>query len=260
METLWKNFDEPVMAWVQGASRGIGLGMVETLLRDGQTNIVIATSRHPEQSERLMALKQEHPERLEVFGMDVTDEGSIIRAVEQVEEHAASLNLVINTAGVLHDQSMGLSPEKRLDDLDAEALDRAFRVNTIGAMLWIKHVHTFLPRQGRSVLASLSARVGSIGDNRLGGWYGYRMSKAALNQGMHTAAIEIGRKWKEAICVLLHPGTVDTGLSKPFQKNVPQGKLFEVEESVRHLFDVIDTLKVEDSGELFDWAGERIVW
>lgn len=260
MQKIWKSFEEPVFAWVQGASRGIGLGMVEALLGDGQTNLVIATSRRPEQSERLSALKREHPERLIVIGMDVTDEGSIREGVVRVREHTASLNLLINTAGVLHDQAMGLSPEKRLAELDGEALDRAFQVNAIGAMLWIKHVHELLPRRGRSVLASLSARVGSIGDNRLGGWYGYRMSKAALNQGVHTAAIEIGRKWKEAICVLLHPGTVDTALSRPFQRNVPKQRLFGVEESVAHLFGVIDALQIEDSGELFDWAGERIEW
>jgi len=118
-----------------------------------------------------------------------------------------------------------------------------------------KYFVPLLRRDEKAVFAALSARVGSISDNRLGGWYAYRASKAALNMVLKTLAIEIGRRFKNQIIVGLHPGTVDTDLSKPFQGNVPEGKLFTAEFSAEKLLDVVDGLSAEDSGNLFDWAG-----
>ena len=121
-----------------------------------------------------------------------------------------------------------------------------------------RHALDALDRRDKAVFAALSARVGSISDNRLGGWHGYRASKAALNQIIRTLSIELARKRPDAICAGLHPGTVDTGLSEPFQRNVPDGKLFTPDYAAERLLSVIDGLTAEQSGRCFDWAGEEI--
>ena len=132
-------------------------------------------------------------------------------------------------------------------------------LNTVGPALIAKHVLPLMPREGRSVFAALSARVGSIGDNRLGGWHSYRASKAALNMLVRNFAIEMGRTHKKAAIVGLHPGTVDTELSEPFQKGLPEGQLTDAVEAARNLLRVLDGVSPEDSGEVFDWKGERVV-
>ncbi len=259
MITRWTRFDRPIQAFVQGASRGIGLGFVEALLEDDLTARVFASSRAPHKSEALTRLAQAD-DRVVLVPMDISDESSIIEGAEVIKSHTEELDLILNVTGILHDGSTGLSPEKRLEDLEQANLLQSFTVNAIGPMLVLRHLFELLPRQRRSVVASLSARVGSIGDNRLGGWYGYRASKAALNQGMHTASIELARKWKQAVCVVVHPGTVDTQLSKPFQGNVPEHKLFDVARAADQLLGVLDGLGPEQTGQFFDWAGKTIEW
>ena len=133
-----------------------------------------------------------------------------------------------------------------------------FAINTIGPALVAKHALPVLDKDHRSIFAALSARVGSISDNRLGGWHSYRASKAALNQIIRTCSIELARKNRTALCVGLHPGTVDTGLSEPFQSNVPDGKLFTPTRSATSLLSVLNGLDETDTGQCFDWAGERI--
>lgn len=165
--------------------------------------------------------------------------------------------MILVATGLLHDPA--IMPERALRDLDGDRLARSFRVNAIGPALVAKHFAPLLPREGRSVFAALSARVGSIGDNRIGGWYGYRASKAALNMLMKTAAIEIRRTRPQAICVTLHPGTVDTKLSKPFQRGVADDRLFTAEKSARHLLDVLDRVEPADSGKCFAWDGQEVV-
>ena len=135
---------------------------------------------------------------------------------------------------------------------------RVFHLNTIGPALVAKHFLPVLPRDRRSLFAALSARVGSIGDNRIGGWHSYRASKAALNMLIRNYAIELGRTHSQAVCVALHPGTVDTALSEPFQANLPEGQLTAPGQAARNLLDVLDGLGSEDSGQLFDWAGKRV--
>ena len=151
------------------------------------------------------------------------------------------LDLVIVATGLLHAED-GFGPEKSLRDLDADALARSYAVNTIGPALVAKHFLPLMRRDGKSVFAALSARVGSISDNGVGGWYGYRAAKAALNQMLKTASIEHARRWPEGVVVGLHPGTVDTGLSKPFQRNVADGKLFDAAYSAGAMLDVLDGL------------------
>ncbi len=162
---------------------------------------------------------------------------------------------MIVATGIL--QGDGIAPEKSSRELSADGLARYFAVNTIGPALVAKHFLPLLSR-GPAVFAALSARVGSIGDNRLGGWYGYRASKAALNMIVRTLAIELARTRPEAVCIALHPGTVDTGLSQPFQRGVPPGQLFTPQRSAEALLDVLAGLTPADSGGCFAWDGQRI--
>ncbi len=182
---------------------------------------------------------------------------------EKSIEHAAKavsakskIDLLLIATGILHGDD--LEPEKSLKDLSHSNFQKLFEANTIVPAMLMKYFLPHLQRSGRSVCATLSARVGSISDNRLGGWYAYRASKAALNMIIKNAAIETKRKNKNAIIVGLHPGTVDSALSKPFQKNVPEGKLFSPEYSVEKLASVIQSLKQEDLGKCFAWDGQEI--
>ncbi|MEO5641587.1 MAG: SDR family NAD(P)-dependent oxidoreductase [Sphingomicrobium sp.] len=185
--------------------------------------------------------------------LDLTDEDSIAAAAGGLSDGAPFSRIIVAT-GLLH--RPGLGPEKSWRQLDAAALAESFAINTIGPALVARHFLPLLDPAGR--IAFLSARVGSISDNRLGGWYGYRASKAALNQLVQTLAIELGRSRPGTICVALHPGTVDTPLSAPFQRNVAPGKLFSPARSAACLLDILDRLTPTDSGGLFDWAGQRI--
>lgn len=218
---------------------------------------MIATCRSPETATALGQV--EGSAALQTVALDVEDEGSIRSAAASVAEKQARIDLLINCAGILHDGDR-MAPERRLDDLDPRAMHRSFAVNSIGPALVVKHFRPLLGRSERAVVASLSARVGSIGDNRLGGWYAYRSAKAAQNMLTRCMAIELGRLGRKVIVVALHPGTVDTDLSKPFQGNVPEGKLFSRAQAVRQLLSVIDGLRPEDSGQFFAWDGTEIPW
>ena len=260
MPQILQSFEPPIHAVIQGASRGIGLGFVRALLEDERVETLVATSRHPEQSDPLRWLRDEHPRRLHLVELDVTDEASVRAAARSVGELTDELHFLFNVAGLLHDDSRGMHPEKSLHDIDPAHLQRSFAVNATGPILVAKHFHPLFRHGRRAVFANMSARVGSIGDNYKGGWYGYRASKAAQNQLTRTLSVEIGRKAPETICVALHPGTVDTGLSEPFHDYVPDEQLFTVEESVDKLLAVIDGLEADDTGRFFDYAGEPIEW
>ena len=244
--------------FIQGGGRGLGLAFVERLLADDERARVITSVRDPEQASTLARLAQEHgDERLQVVALDLADEDSIAAARSRIGALTARLDLMITCGGLLHDDQ-GMWPEKKLADVEPAHLARAFAVNASGPLLMIKHFHDLLCHGERAVIASLSARVGSISDNGLGGWYAYRASKAAQNQFTRTASIELRRRSKQLICVGLHPGTVNTGLSEPFQRNVPDKQLQSRDTAARHLLDVLSTLTPEDSGQIFDWAGKTI--
>lgn len=187
--------------------------------------------------------------------IDLASEASIAAAAEGLRAQGPFTAVFVAT-GLLHDDAV--SPEKSLRDLDEAGLMRLFAVNTIGPALVAKHFVPLLPRQGRCVFAALSARVGSIGDNRLGGWYGYRASKAALNMIIRTLGIEVARTRPEAICIGLHPGTVDSVLSRPFQRGVAPERLFTTSEAAAHLLTVVDGLTPDDTGRCFGWDGRVI--
>lgn len=183
-----------------------------------------------------------------------TDEGFAEAAVEVQDQGAPDLILI--TTGILHDDQA--FPEKSLRNLTAENLQHLFQVNTVVPTLALKHFLPLQSRTGSTVCAALSARVGSITDNRLGGWYSYRASKAALNMIIKTASIEQKRRNPESLVVGLHPGTVESPLSVPFQANVPEGKLFTPEFSAQSLLGVLEGLTSDQSGLCFDWAGKLV--
>jgi len=242
-------------ALVVGGGQGIGLGFVRRLLAQGEIERVYATYRRLESATELLAISDP---RLCCLQMDITDESQIAAVIHQIQSETATLHYVINCAGVLHEGEM--QPEKSLRHINTEQLIRYFQVNSIGAILLFKQVQPLVKHSQRSILATISAKVGSIGDNQVGGWYGYRASKAALNMFIKNTAIEYKRTCPQAILVALHPGTTDTRLSSPFQRNVPPEKLFSVDRTVAQLLIVIDGLTPQDSGEFFSWDGSRLPW
>lgn len=222
-------------AAVIGASGGIGAALVEALREEGTEVQAFARSFTGDAQ------------------VDITAEASIAAAAARA---GPGLDLVLVATGLLHEGGRG--PEKARAQLDPDWLARNFLVNSIGPALVAKHFLPLLPRARRAVFAALSARVGSISDNRLGGWHGYRASKAALNQLIRTLAVEERRLNPQAIVVALHPGTVDTALSRPFQGNVQPGRLFAPDRAAVQLLDVLDGLRASDSGKLFDWEGKEV--
>ncbi len=234
-----------IHAAVIGASGAIGQAWVERLAQDEQVTAVWAGSR--------AGAAFTHP-KVRSVSLKVTDEASLAAAAAQIE---GPLHCLIIATGILH-QGSELHPERSLKEVNPAALEEVFRVNTIGPLLVLKHFVPLMPRNERSLVAALSARIGSISDNRLGGWYAYRASKAALNMLIRTASIEIRRRSRKAIVVGLHPGTVDSALSQPFQTLVPEGGLFTPEFSVAQQYQVLAGLTPEDSGACFAWDGQRI--
>jgi NAD(P)-dependent dehydrogenase (short-subunit alcohol dehydrogenase family) len=196
-----------------------------------------------------------HEPAIRPFRFDLEDESSILAAADAMRDSPP--DLVIVASGVLT-LSDGTRPERSYTSLDPGAMAEMFAVNTIGPALVAKHMLPLLPRDRRCAFVALSARVGSIGDNRIGGWHSYRASKAALNMLVRNFAIELGRTHKRSVVVSLHPGTVDTGLSEPFQANLPDGQLTQPDGAARNLLGVIDGLTPADSGHQFDWKGDRV--
>ncbi|PBN42848.1 SDR family NAD(P)-dependent oxidoreductase [Sphingobium sp. D43FB] len=237
-------FPSPVAACIFGASGGIGAALAAQLAASDAISLVHAGGRGP----------VAQGAKIRPFTFDLEDEASIAAAARAMDD--APPRIIIVATGLLHGDD--LRPEKSLRDQSGDAYARLFAVNATGPALIAKHMLVRPPRQGRLVFAALSARVGSISDNRLGGWHAYRASKAALNMIVRNIAIELARINPEAIAVTLHPGTVDSGLSQPFQRNVAPEKLFPPELSARHLLSVIDGLGPEASGHCYGWDGAVI--
>lgn len=243
---------------VVGASRGIGLGFVRQLLQESWCDRIIALCRRPDSALELQGLRAQYPQKLICVACDVTQETAIQTAIAQLGPQLSRLHLVINCVGVLH--SGQISPEKSLKHINGPQLQQYFLSNTIPTALLAKHLTPFLKHDEPSIFAAISAKVGSVGDNRLGGWYGYRASKAALNMLLKNVAIEYGRISPKTTVVSLHPGTTDTDLSKPFQSHVPPGKLFPVAKTVGLLLDILKNLTPQDSGKFFSWDGQELPW
>ncbi|MGR9092436.1 MAG: SDR family oxidoreductase [Gammaproteobacteria bacterium] len=245
-------------AVIQGASRGLGLAFVQELLADPRYGRVVATCRDPARALALREVQASNAGRLDIVALDVTLEESVRAAAEETAKLTDNVSLLVNCAGILHGDNFG--PERRLADVEPEQLQRVFAVNAFGPLLVAKHFAPLFHRRERVVLASLSARVGSIDDNALGGWYSYRASKAAQNMFTRNLSIELKRRHRGIICVALHPGTVDTDLSQPFQRGVPAHKLFPVDRAAAQLVDVIEGLGQDDNGRFYAWDGSEIAW
>lgn len=228
-------------AVVVGAAGGLGRALAEALVARG-VGPVHALSRSGAEIGGALCARA-----------DVTDEASLAAAAAGLD---ASVGLVIVATGLL--QGVAAEPERRLSDLRPDALAESFRVNTIGPALAAKHLAPRLARDRRAVFAVLSARVGSLADNRLGGWYGYRASKAALNMVVRCLAVELARTHPQAVCVALHPGTVETELSRPFLRGVDPERLASPAQAAERLLAVIAGLVPADSGGFFAFDGSPI--
>lgn len=236
-------------AVVVGAGGAIGHALLDLILTRRMASSAIAWCRSPPD----IALSSDWSD------VDVLDEASITRAAAKL----GAVDLVVVASGVLHNRgrpvdSAAIEPEKSWRSIDPDMMGRVLAVNTIGPVLVAKHLLPLFPRDRRTVFAALSARVGSISDNRLGGWYSYRASKAALNQIIRTLSIELARTHPQAICVGLHPGTVDTPLSRPFQAGVAQAKLVTPGAAASRLLDVIEQLTPHQTGRVLDAAGNVV--
>lgn len=244
-------------ALVIGGNRGIGLGFVKQLLNTAQIANVFATYRTASDASELLELANTN-NKLQCIAMDITQEAQIEAGLAKIKTITPELHFVINCVGFLHGGN--ITPEKALRQVQSDNLIHYFQINSIGAALLAKHLLPLLNHNKPNIFATISAKIGSIEDNRLGGWYGYRASKAALNMLLKTASIEYSRRSKQTAIVLLHPGTTDTRLSAPFQRGVPPEKLFPVEKTVGLLLNVLKTVNLEDNGSFFSWDGSRLPW
>lgn len=249
MSGLMQSLPQGYRAAVIGASGAIGGAVAAALAADPRCAEVLRLSR-----------SGAGPSGAGDARLDLSDEDSIAAAAAAAGER----HLVFIATGALTVANPGgapFGPEKALSHLSAEALMAAYALNAVGPALVIKHFTKALPRTERSLVAALSARVGSIGDNGLGGWYGYRAAKAGLNQLIRTAAIEIARKRPAAAIAALHPGTVESGLSRPFRPaGAEAAGVFTPEQSAERLLGVLDSLSADQTGGFWDYAGRPIPW
>ena len=259
-----RNADQSAAALVVGASRGIGFEVARALSDKRFQGQVFCAARRPTQELRVLC---EQSERCQLLSLDVTDEESIEVAAKRVKEATGgTLDLLLNTAGLLHDGDS--LPERSLRAVNAHWMQKNFAVNAVGPMLLAKHFAPLLAAsvRGRAqssarqpIFASLSARVGSIGDNSLGGWHSYRVSKAAQNMALRTAAVELSPRGVTVLA--LHPGTVATDLSAPFSE-LARSKytIFPPAVAAAHVLDVLDAAEPADSGSFFAWDKKPIPW
>ncbi|WP_348548372.1 SDR family oxidoreductase [Psychrobacter sp. KFRI-CH2-11] len=244
---------------VIGGTGGIGRAMVKQLIEmsaNNKSSGKIFATYHTTKPNFVA-------DHLSWLSMDVSDEGSIEQVIADMKQQATHIDWVINCAGLLHTPHK--QPEKALRQLETDFFLQSMQINALASLLIAKHIKPLLAKSKRSadkpaIFATISARVGSITDNRLGGWYSYRMSKAALNMGMKNLSIEWSRSLKDVCVVVMQPGTVDTQLSSPFQGNVADEKLFSSAYSAARLLEVLDSMSAAQSGSFVDWAGESIPW
>ena len=277
-EAIKRNADEKAVYTVTGANRGIGLQFVKSLL-DRTKGTIVACCRSPENATSLDAIRMSLPEnersRLQVQKLDLEDQSSIEEAAEAIKSTYGRVDVLLNVAGILGDGGKTTSgPERTLGAINRQWFEKNLAVNCVGPVMFTQALAPLLQTKRRrvskknldqgddpeqrptAVVANLSARVGSISDNELGGWYSYRISKSALNQAVRTIAHEGKRQGFQ--CIALHPGTTDTDLSRPFQRNVQDGRLFPVDFTVSQLLDCIDCLDDAHSGGLYDWSGKAL--
>lgn len=259
---------------ISGGSRGIGLEFVRQIVQSSKqsnpttkpsSNIVKVLALSRNKSPELDELISKHPESIEWYGTDLTSQDSVNQTTEKIVNRYSYIELLVNSAGVLGGNSNTNGPERSILNLDKDWMSKTFETNLFGHVMLTKGLIPLFKTSSSnsnketvkvSKIVNISARVGSIDDNKLGGWYSYRMSKAALNMFTKTLAIEM-KRYKCGV-ISIHPGTTDTDLSKPFQKNVQANKLFSTEYSVQSMLKVIEDFKLEDSGSFYAYDGNKI--
>lgn len=241
-------------ALVIGANGGIGKTLVEKLYGSAEYEHVHAVSR---------SMPASPVEGVQYHILDSENENLVAQYCQQLKQAGGQFSLVVCCIGALHGtgtENQKITPEKRLEDIQQDRLNFYFTTNTILPAIWLKHVESLLKGSQPSKLVFFSARVGSISENSLGGWYGYRASKSALNMIIKCAHIECQRRAKNISLISYHPGTVETDLSKPFQSKVPKGKLFTTDFTVTQLLKIIPSLTAEGGPHYVDWQGSVIPW
>ncbi len=244
---MLETFDNNLNIVIFGSHGGIGEALVNHFHNNEKVSKIYSFSRSKTSFSSNKIIENK---------IDITDENSVKYASEKIAKND-KIDIIIIATGILHDDK-GLTPEKSLRDINVENMVNSYKVNTVGPALIAKHFIPLLNRDRKTIFSAISARVSSISDNHLGGWYAYRASKTALNQILKTVSIEAGRKFKQTCVIGLHPGTVDTGLSEPFKANVSSDKLFTSEFASECLINVLDKVEPKDGGKLFDWEGKTI--
>ena len=246
MNELFANLKPSSHAIIFGASGGIGSALLSNLRKNKQFSTIYAITRKPMNFEG---------DKISNQTCDLEDETSIQELVASLP----TMDLAIIATGILAGDN-GLMPEKNMQQINGDNLQKIFQINTVLPSLIAKHLLPRMTKDNKSIFAVLSARVGSITDNRQGGWYAYRTSKAALNMMMRNFSIEMARKNKQLVISMLQPGTVATTLAAPFSKNVPADHIFSPDYSANCLLTVLDSLTASDTGKFYDWAGKEIPW
>ena len=235
-----------------GANSGIAKAIADQILKNATDNLIVI-------SRDLSFYKNKGVPPTHQIEVNDYSAISITQAVEKIKDlEIQSINRIFICHGVLHTNN--IQPEKRLEDFDASSFVEVMMANALAPILWIKSLTPMLSSNHECKITVFSARVGSITDNKLGGWYSYRASKAALNMLLKTAAIELKRRAKNIKLISFHPGTTDTELSKPFQKNVPDGKLFNCEFVAKQLISIVDNMSIDNTLSYVDWQGKEIEW
>lgn len=284
--SMRRNSDLEAVFVVSGSSRGIGLQFVKSLTERTKGKIV-ACCRAPCEAWDLLQFSNQHSYRIQVLPLDVEVQSTIDNLALTIAQTYGRVDALFNVAGILGDGVTTPGPERTVGAIEREWMEKSMAVNAIGPVMLIKALSPLMRTTGRrsvmihvpidsnvskngsnkfkvdlpqgrhpTVIVNLSARVGSTSDNQLGGWYTYRLTKAALNSATKTLGLELKRQgtW----IVALHPGTTNTDLSKPFQKNVKEGRLFPADFTVNSLLNVVDSLSEENTGGFYDWAGKAL--
>ena len=237
-----KNIFSKARVAIIGASGGIGSTLSRQIRALDRDNTIVEIVRNKSKKNQ--------------FEMNMLDEHSVAKCAEEIKDKYGSFDVILNTTGLLHTKNH--SPERTFREIDLDYLQEVFQVNTYIPFLISKYFVPILTKESASIIAFMSARLGSISDNKLGGWYSYRSSKTALNMLIKTLSIELSYSNKNAICIGLHPGTVDTQLSKPFTQKIKNKKVFTKEEAGGYLIKTLNNINHNDTGNIIDWHGKTI--
>ena len=237
-----KNIFSKARVAIIGASGGIGSTLSRQIRGLDRDNTIVEIVRNKSKKNQ--------------FEMNMLDEHSVAKCAEEIKDKYGSFDVILNTTGLLHTKNH--SPERTFREIDLDYLQEVFQVNTYIPFLISKYFVPILTKESASIIAFMSARLGSISDNKLGGWYSYRSSKTALNMLIKTLSIELSYSNKNAICIGLHPGTVDTQLSKPFTQKIKNKKVFTKEEAGGYLIKTLNNINHNDTGNIIDWHGKTI--